>query len=329
MGLSEDLKNVGETISAGEAKSLTLSGLKNEFIHNGETVTYEIKIGKFGPYIISSLQDENGKDLMRSIPSTLLPGTFTDEDAASLIFPPEEEKKVLFGKYELKKGRYGDYYERIEDGATVTFPRSLKKNAEDVEESFIEMLFSLPRVIGFDKDNNAITLKIGPYGFYAQYNGKNIKVTDPVNVKVEDIIEPKEAQMAKGEYEGLPIALQSGRYGLYIKWGDENIRIPSKDKKNPEELTLDKIKEIVGDYKKRSQSGVEAEKEFLECDGIKPLLINGNYGYYIKWGNDNVPLPKEEKENPSSLTDERVKEIIEEYKKQPRKSKSFKKRRKK
>lgn len=329
MGLSEDLRTVGETISAGEAKNLTLSGLKNEFVHDGMKVTYEIKIGKFGPYILTSLKDENGKDLMRSIPPTLFPGTFTDEDAASLVFPPVDEGKVLYGRYALKKGRYGDYYERLEDGQTVTFPRSLKKNAEDVEESFIDMLFTLPKTIGFDKDNNAVVLKLGPYGFYAQYNGKNIKILDPVNVKVGDIIQPRESQMVKGEHKGLPIALQSGRYGLYIKWGDENIAIPAKDKKEPESLTLERIKEIADEHSKGDENGHDGEKEFSPVDDKKTRLVNGSYGYYIKWGKDNVPLSKEEKENPSSLTDERVKEIIEEYKKRPKTARPFRKRYKK
>ena len=58
-------------------------------------------------------------------------------------------------------------------------------------------------------------------------------------------------------------------------------------------------------------------------DGVKPLLINGRYGYYLKWGKENVALPKEEKENPSLLTDERVNSIIGEYKSKPKTKKTF------
>lgn len=324
MGLSEDLKNVGETISAGEAKSLKLEGLKNEFTHDGERVTYEIKIGKFGPYIQTSLSDENGKALMRSIPPQMFPGSFSDEDASSLVFPPEEESEILYGRYALKKGRYGDYFERLSDGETVAWTKALKKSAKDAEEDYIDLLFSLPKTIGFDKDNNAVTLKLGPYGFYAQYNGKNYKVSDPLRVTIDEILEPKDAHLIKGEHNGTPIALQPGRYGLYIKYGNENIPIPNKDKKDPESLTLERLKEIVDDYKSGDDRKMSAEREFAPVDSVVPLLINGNYGYYIKWGKENVALSKEEKENPSSLTDERVKEIIAEYKTKPKTKKKGK-----
>ena len=329
MGLSEDLRNVGATITTGEAKSLKLEGLRNEFEHNGEKVTYEIKIGKFGPYILSSLKDENGKDLMRSIPPTMFPGTFTDSDAESILFPSEEETKTLYGKYNLKKGRYGDYFERIGDGATATWPKSLRTKAEDAGEDYIELLFSLPLTIGTDTEGNAAVLKVGPYGFYAQYNGKNIKVKDPLSVKMDDIIAPEEVRSVKGELDGRPISLASGRYGLYIKWGDDNIRIPAEDRKNPESLTLERLKEIaLSNGKEGTKKKVEAEKEFEEVDGSKPLLVSGKYGYYIKWGSENVALSAAEKADPSSLTDDRVRELIEEHKSKPKTGKKFVRRKK-
>ncbi len=329
MGLSEDLRNVGATITTGEAKSLKLEGLKNEFEHNGEKVTYEIKIGKFGPYILSSLKDENGKDLMRSIPPTMLPGTFTDSDAESILFPGEEETRTLYGKYNLKKGRYGDYFERIEDGATATWPKALKTKAEDAGEDYIELLFSLPLTIGSDSEGNAAVLKVGPYGFYAQYNGKNIKVKDPFSVKMEDIVSPAEVRSVKGELDGRPLSLASGRYGLYIKWGDENVRIPAGDRKNPESLTLERLKEIVSAGKKEGErKTVDAEREFSEVDGTKPLLVSGKYGYYIKWGSENVALSAAEKTDPSSLTDDRVRALIEEHRSKPKTGKKFVRRKK-
>ncbi len=323
MGLSEDLRKVGETIPTGEAKSLMLDGLDYSFIHDGEKVTYEIKIGKFGPYVLSSIQDEGGKALMRSIPPTLFPGTFSDSDAENLLFPPEEEGVVLYGRFNLKKGRYGDYFERLDDGATVTWPKALKRNAKDAEEEMINLLFALPKTIGFDSDRNPVVLKAGPYGFYAQYNGKNIKVSDPLHVTVEDIIAPTEKGGIKGEYMGKPISLMSGRYGLYIKWGDENIPLPPEAKKNPEDLTLEKLGGIVSAHTEREEKSVEGEKEFAAVDGTKPVLVNGKYGYYIKWGRENVALSKEEKENPALLTDERVAAIIEEYKTKPKTPKKF------
>ncbi len=323
MGLSEDLRKVGETITTGEAKSLMLDGLDYSFIHDGEKVTYEIKIGKFGPYVLSSIQDEGGKALMRSIPPTLFPGTFNDGDAENLLFPPEEEGVVLYGRFNLKKGRYGDYFERLDDGSTVTWPKALKRNAKDASEEMIDLLFSLPKTIGFDSDMTPVVLKAGPYGFYAQYNGKNVKVADPLNITVEDIIEPTGKGGLKGEYMGKPISLMSGRYGLYIKWGDENIPLPISMKKYPEDLSLEKISEIASAHASREEKSVEGEKEFAPVDGTKVVLVNGKFGYYLKWGRENVAIPKEDKENPSLLTDERVAALIEEYKAKPKTTKKF------
>lgn len=326
MGLSEDLKKVGETISAGEAKSITLPGLRNEFVHDGETVHYEIKIGKFGPYILTSLKDENGKDLMRSIPPTLFPGSFTDSDASDLVYPPEENNVILFDSYILKKGHYGDYLERISDGVKVTCPKSLKKDLTGLSKEYIEMLFSLPRVLGVDRENNSVTLKLGPYGFYASYNGKNIKVADPMTVTLSDILDGSESRMIKGEYDGKPISLAVGRYGLYIKWGDENIALPKEDRKEGASLTLERLGEIVEEHKKNGETGKKSEREFAPVDGTVPLLINGSYGYYIKWGKENVALSKEDKADPASLTDEKVSSLIAEYKEKPKTKKTFRRR---
>lgn len=323
MGLSEDLRKVGETISAGEAKSITLDGLKNEFVHDGETVHYDIKIGKFGPYISTSLKDENGKDLMRSIPPTMFPGAFTDDDAMSLVFPPEEKSEVLFDKYLLKKGHYGEYFERIADGATVSFPKALKKDVSSLTPEYIEMLFSLPKTLGFDRENNSVILKLGPFGFYASYKDKNIKVANPMTVTLSDIIESEESRMIKGEYSGRPLSLASGRYGLYIKWGDENIALGKEDKKDASLLTIERLKEIVDEHEKNASAMKKSEREFSPVDGVVPLLINGSYGYYIKWGRENVSLSKEEKENPALLTDEKVEALIARYKEKPKTKKPF------
>ncbi len=318
MGLSEDLKTVGTSIKTGEAKSLKLAGLKNEFIHNGEKVTYEIKIGKFGPYIDSSLKDENGKDIMRSIPPTYFPGTFSDEDAATLLFPQEDAGELLYNRFLLKKGRYGDYFERISDNKTATWPKALKENPSSASENLIDLLFSIPKVLGVDNQNNEVVLKVGLFGFYASYCGKNYKVQDPENVKLEDIISPSLNMLTKGELDGKPIALTNGRYGLYIKYGDENIPLKQSDKADAQSLTLDRIKEIAKEYLASKEKSVEAEKEFLGLDGTKAFLVNGKYGYYLKWGSDNIALKAEDKENPLSLTEERVKELITEYKEKPK-----------
>ena len=150
-GLSNDLLDVKRDVKAGEAKNLALPGLSFSFDHNGEKIKYEIKTGKFGPYILTSLKDEEGKDIMKSIPSDMFPGSFTDSDAEKLLFPDEVHGEELFGKYEVKQGRWGDYIQRLSDNSRVSWPKKLGAPAKASEE-MIELLFSLPKELGKDEE---------------------------------------------------------------------------------------------------------------------------------------------------------------------------------
>ncbi|MBQ0070259.1 MAG: type I DNA topoisomerase, partial [Spirochaetales bacterium] len=70
-GLANDIQGVKKTVKTGDAKNLLLPGLTYTFVHGDEEVHYEIKTGKFGPYILSDKKEgENQKDMMRSIPDT-------------------------------------------------------------------------------------------------------------------------------------------------------------------------------------------------------------------------------------------------------------------
>lgn len=323
-GLSNDLADVKRDVKAGEAKNLALPGLSFSFNHNGNRINYVIKTGKFGPYILSSMKDDEGKDVMKSIPSNMLPGSFTDSDAEKLLFPEEVHGIELYGEYELKKGRWGDYIERASDNSRVSWPKKLGNPASSSKE-MIDLLFSLPKELGKDEEGKSVELKVGPYGFYAQYDGKNIKVTSPLTVTLSDIITPKTEESIKGELEGQSIELKKGRYGLYIKWGEKNIPLSPDDKKHPESLTLERISEIAKSYKEKEEKVVDADKEFSLPDDSKAYLVSGRYGAYIKWNGENIALSKEEKENPESITIESILKHIEDHRNKKPTKKSRKK----
>ncbi|MGN1164328.1 MAG: type I DNA topoisomerase [Candidatus Ornithospirochaeta sp.] len=317
-GLSNDLSSARGKMKAGEAKSLALPGLEYSFDHNGEKVSYEIKTGKFGPYILSSLKDSEGKDVMKSIPPTLLPGSFSDSDAERLLFPGEEEGTDLFGEYSLKKGRWGDYIERKSDGAKVSWPKS-KGSPLSAEKALLDLMFTLPKELGTDEEGNKVELKVGPYGFYAAWNGKNVKVSDPLSVTLESIVSPKEEEGIKGVLDDLPIEVKKGRYGAYIKWGEKNIPLPKEEKKDPSSLTLERVCEIA-----LSSSAAPANaggREFVLADGTKAYLVEGKYGAYIKWEGENVALSKEKKENVESVDLTAVEEAVAAHKAKPKSEK--------
>ena len=314
-GLSHDLSSARSTLTAGEAKSLALPGLENSFLHDGKKVSYEIKTGKFGPYILSSLKDSDGKDVMKSIPPTFLPGTFSDSDAESLLFPEEEEGNDLFGEYALKKGRWGEYLERKSDGARVSWPKSVG-DPLSADKGLVDLMFTLPKDLGADEEGNKVELKVGPYGFYASWKGKNVKVSDPLSVTLESITSPDSAQSIRGELDGLPIEVKKGRYGAYIKWGGKNIALPKEAKKDPSSLDLEKVCQIAKEASATPES--PSGKEFALSDGTKAYLVEGKYGAYIKWEGENVALPKEKKENPAEIDVAAVEDAIAAHKAKPK-----------
>lgn len=319
VGLSRDLSSASHDLKAGEAKSLLLPGLEYSFSHEGEKISYEIRTGKFGPYILSSLKDESGKDIMKSIPSSLIPGAFSDEDAERILFPPEEEGKEIYGEYLVKKGRFGEYLERKSDGATVSWPKKCGA-VEKADKAMIELVFSLPKSLGADDEGNEVELRVGPYGFYATWKGSNIKVLDPLTVTLEEVVTPEKSDGIKGELDGKPIEVKRGRYGAYIKWGEKNIALPSAEKKNPSSLTLERVIEIAMSEGKDEKKSQEAIATFTLPDGTEALLLEGRYGLYIKWNGENVALKKEVREDKTLVDQNAVLEAIEAHKAKPAKT---------
>ena len=289
-GLRMDLNLVKANTRAGEVKNLLLSGLEYSFTAGGSEIKYEIKTGKFGPYISSDFFDkEAGKLKMASIDERkFFPGSFSDEDARSILFPEDDAPSLLFGKYQIKSGKFGVYLER-DDGKRATWPLKRQK-PENAEERYLDMLFELPKTIGV-----------------------NVRVADPMNATMDAITAPKSGALDSfGEYEGKNIDIVSGRYGAYIKWGDENIALPAQYKKRASDLTKEIAIELIQSHGKK-ESSVKAEKEYTLSSGDVVQLLNGRYGYYLKRGKDNIAISKEERENLALLTLERVEDIVSSY----------------
>ena len=241
-GLARDLASVTMNARRSEVKNLTLSGLSYKFsTDDGTAVAYAIKTGKFGPYLSSdSFNEETGKDRMASIDQAkYFPGTFMDEDAKAILFPPQPDSVPVVDDIFIMSGRYGEYFRRESDGKIVNIAR--RKSAASYSPDMIRFLFTLPKSIGKDSEGNDVMLVSGPYGIYAQYKGQNINVQDPFTADAAAIIENAEA-VANGapknlvrkyeDYEGKPLEMLRGRYGAYIKWGDLNCALSAADKRD-------------------------------------------------------------------------------------------------
>ena len=249
-GLCKDLQAARAGVRKSEVKCLSLHGLTYQVEHEGKSVKYEIRTGKFGPYLDSDY-DTGGKTAKVSIDQKkYFPGLFTDEDAAAMLFGnalgPEE---VLPGIFRMN-GPYGEYFKRPEDGKIVNVRKG--KSASKYSPELVALLFELPKELGTDGDGKPVTLLNGPYGVYASYDGKNYRVADPFKVTAKDIIAAagesaaaKEPVVDFGEFEGSPLALRKGPYGLYLKWGKKNVALPAKEKADLSLLTPERAQAIV------------------------------------------------------------------------------------
>ncbi len=308
-GLDSDLQKVASTVRKSDVSSLDIPGLSYRFDIDGTPVSYSIRISKFGPYIASDYFDkEAGKNRMASIDQTrYFPGTFSDSDAKSILFPESSAVAISDGVV-ISDGRFGKYL-KTADGRNVMIPRPFKNS---ITPELASLIVSLPKTIGQDGNGSDIVLCAGPYGFYARCNDKNISVSDPFNPDVDSIRKEaegggkgKDSLCDFGEWEGKSLRILSGRYGAYIKWGEKNFAIPKAEQKNAAALSEERVHEIVAAEPGKSN----AVKEFGEYQGKALQILSGKYGYYIKWGDKNCAIPKDERENALSMTEERAREI--------------------
>ena len=251
-GLHADLVSVSNTVRTSEVKSLSIPGLSYVFKHDDSDVHYSIRISKFGPYLASDYFDkEAGKNKMVSLDQAkYFPGTFTDNDAASILFPDNSAVEIVDGIYQME-GRYGIYYKRQSDGKIVNGLRDKKKA---LSPELIKLAFELPKSLGADEDEEEVILVFGPYGFYANYKGKNYPVANPESVSMEDIIKvsnggKQDFPVIKdfGLYEDNPLQLLDGRYGPFIRWGKKNCALSKELKENPSAITEEDARKIASE----------------------------------------------------------------------------------
>ena len=309
-GLEKDLSIAKSTTAPGDVKNLIIPDLKYSFNEGDAVINYEIRTGKFGPYLASDFIDkETGKTRMASIDEKkYFPGTFQDSDAASILFP-EETSTVLYDKYELKSGRYGEYLVRISDGKNAQWPRT-KDNAENASEEFIELLFELPKTVGQDSDGNEVVLRSGPYGFYASYKGHNARVSNPLTFNADSLIIGQSESLPVFIYKDKSAEVASGRYGFYLKYDGKNYPLPKAFKKDISALTEDDvIKTLEGNTEEKSLDALQT----FSINGEEVHLLDGMFGPYLKRGSENIPLPSDYKKDISKLTEESVSEIVSSY----------------
>jgi len=99
----------------------------------------------------------------------------------------KKNDRIYLNKYTLKKGQYGYY---LNDGSKnynlKYYLNFYKLSIDKLEDKHIKSLVKYPKQIGTYKNKNVI-IKLGPYGYYIDYNNNKYKVKSK-NIKLNEFI---------------------------------------------------------------------------------------------------------------------------------------------
>lgn len=152
-------------------------------------------------------------------------------------------------------------------------------------------LFKLPKTLG-TYEGEEVSVNNGRYGAYIKVGELFINLPrgkDPMNVTMDDakvMIDAKKDENAPiGHYQGLPITKGKGRFGPFVKWNDLFINIPVRYKL--ETITEDQAIELID-----AKVEKEANRYIQNWPAEKISIENGRWGAYIKFGKNNLKIPK-------------------------------------
>ncbi len=167
--------------------------------------------------------------------------------------------------------------------------------ADRLEEIDARAINSLP--LGTDKNGNDIVVRVGKFGPYLQRGEDTTSIPldmppDELTIeKAEELLDAPsgDKELGKDPETGKPIFLKSGRFGTYVQLGeaggDEKPKTCSiLTSMKPETVTLEdalkllSLPRLVG----KDENGAVIEAHY------------GRYGSYIKRGNDNRSLERED-----------------------------------
>ncbi|MCZ2101924.1 MAG: type I DNA topoisomerase [Chitinophagales bacterium] len=152
-------------------------------------------------------------------------------------------------------------------------------------------LFKLPRTIGTYKGADVL-VNNGRYGPYIKINETYInlgRAVDPMTITLAEavpMIEAKFDELAPiGTYENLPITKGKGRFGPFVKWNNLFVNIPKKY--DIETITGEEAIELI-----KLKVEKEANRYIQNWPEESISIENGRWGPYVKFGKNNIKIPK-------------------------------------
>lgn len=152
-------------------------------------------------------------------------------------------------------------------------------------------LFKFPRTLGNYKDE-PILLNTGRFGPYVKVQETYVnlpKSVDLMSVTLQDVIPLIEAKFNElapfGFYQEMPITKGKGRFGPFVKWNDLYVNIPVRY--NIDTITRDQAVELI-----EAKIDKEANRYIQHWPDENISVENGRWGPYIKFGKNNIKIPK-------------------------------------
>lgn len=199
----------------------------------------------------------------------------------------------------LNDGKYGKYL--TYDTQKISLKELTDEEIENLNENNVEKILNICNNGIGEYNGKKIERKIGRYGVYAIYGGKNISLPKKKDVYTDDEIINYIKCLENGEnnignYEDHVIEKKTGRYGIYYTWNGVNINTGGKEE------TLDNIINII-----KSKQALKVIDKFK--------ILNGRYGLYIKDDTNpknikNYKLPQEYKDKIDTITLNDIETII-------------------
>ena len=178
------------------------------------------------------------------------------------------------------------------------------------------------RELGTDPVSGKVVLvKIGRYGPMAQIGtsddeekprfatlarGQSIST-----ITLDEALELFKLPRTVGEFEGLPVVINSGRFGPYVLHNKKFVSIPKDE--DPMSVSLERAVELI--EAKRESEAKSHLKQFDEEPGLE--VRSGRFGPYIAFNGKNYKIPKEQAAHAAELTLEQCRKIIADDSKKP------------
>ena len=232
-----------------------------------ETAAYEVRIGKYGPFLTDG-------ERRASLPEDMSPDELTAERAEELLGNAGQDDEPIGTHPQtsepvyLKAGRYGPYIQLGEGGEDkkpkmASLLPGMAKESVTLEQAVA--LLSLPRSLGAHPENGEeVIASNGRYGPFVKSGAETRSIPldrlSPLTITLEEAVgllkEPKYggrasskpapiAELGESPETGKKIIVMTGRFGPYVTDGEVNATIPRGTQ--PDALTMEQALHLLAE----------------------------------------------------------------------------------